>query len=218
MDRGYPRPKYAVHLQFAILLLCKTTAYMLFVLPCCLIVFDPIAALCLVYDFPTYFREDCIGVTIMAILVTNLIFGGTAASLIKMLKVPNARQDYPANQVRFCSASARSSLGASIFFIVKTSPKKKSQSSVLQLKMPKNSSWVLSLLRRVDLMCCQWWLIKKSKRHRAEPDDDPDNLSTYSSNNDNDDDGDESQGESPRMRFTNPLGAEDAQTKTSEQE
>ena len=36
--------------------------------------------------------------------------------------------------------------------------------------MKKKSSYLLNSLRRVDLMCCQWWLIKKAKRNRREED------------------------------------------------
>ena len=39
------------------------------------------------------------GVAIFAILMTNLVFGGTSATLIRVLGIPNSRQDFPADQV-----------------------------------------------------------------------------------------------------------------------
>lgn len=95
-----PGPHAVAAVLFAMVRLSRKVASSVLCSLCAVIAPLPTAALCLVYDFPTYFREDCIGVAIFAILVTNLVFGGTSASLIKMLRVPNARQDYPQNQVR----------------------------------------------------------------------------------------------------------------------
>jgi hypothetical protein len=51
-------------------------------------------ALCLVYEIPSSLRRDFIATTLFSILVTNVFFGGATATLVKALRIPNARQQY----------------------------------------------------------------------------------------------------------------------------